>query len=214
MTQREGPLNEVSFVLEWNGGGCTSFTVMPFANADPQREATRRAEVTKAHARGIKMDGNLFTRQKQPPRPSPALFFPLRIQRQCPTTEDSDVYGYWWRPWGNKYRHTLLAGCKTIPAVQLQSSHKNKIFYVIPSRQFFLASTSLWNLCLKSISGLEERALTLSHPFYIIVVILVFIFLFLQNEVDLNTLSKVDVCLWRHWKLWWMRLMTCIRYRL
>lgn len=108
MTQREWPLNEVSFISERNGGGCTSLTLMPLAALSHKRRAERgaratpRAEVTKAHARGMKMDGNLFTggfilahtRQNQPPRPSPALFFALRRQRQCPMTKESDVYGY------------------------------------------------------------------------------------------------------------------------
>lgn len=65
-------------------------------------QATLREEVTKAHARRMKMDGNLFTwcfilahtRQKQKLCPRPILFFHWRIERQCLMTKDPDIYGY------------------------------------------------------------------------------------------------------------------------
>ena len=65
-------------------------------------QATLRAEVTKAHARRMKMDDSLYTwcfilahtRQKQKLCPHPILFFYWRIVRQCLVTKDPEVYGY------------------------------------------------------------------------------------------------------------------------
>ena len=65
------PLNEVAFILQRKKGGCTSLTSIPLTTRTPtstdprgEQKATQailRAEVTKAHARRMKMDGNLFT---------------------------------------------------------------------------------------------------------------------------------------------------------
>lgn len=43
-TQSERPLNEASFISEWNGGGCTSLTLMPLAALSHKRRPTARAE--------------------------------------------------------------------------------------------------------------------------------------------------------------------------
>lgn len=101
----------------WRGcrGGCTSLTSMPLAAHAQTQAATHggggqakdtpaalRAEVTKAHARRMKMDGNLFTGcfisahtgQKRQLCPHPVQFFSRRIERQCLMTGHPDIYGY------------------------------------------------------------------------------------------------------------------------
>ena len=98
-----------SLILGRKQGWCTSLTSLWRAhthtdteNKKKKTQATLRAGVTKAHARRMKMDGNLFTRcfilahtgQKQKLCPRPILFFYWSKERQCLMAKDPDIYGY------------------------------------------------------------------------------------------------------------------------